>query len=136
MKALDTNVLVRFFLADDPKQLKRVKALLAEQQMFTAPISVMLEVVWVLEGHDFTQQQIGEAFNQLLALPNFKPAHLAELRQALAWYSKGMDFADAVHLALRAEANQMLTFDKDFIKTAKREGLHEAGVDWVAEVAA
>lgn len=134
MKALDTNILVRLFLADDPKQLKRVKALLAEPQMFTAPISVMLETVWVLEGSGYSEVQITQAFSHLLALPHFKPAHLAQLRQALAWYSQGMDFADAVHLALSSEAEQLLTFDRGFIKAAKREGLQKSGVDWVAEV--
>jgi predicted nucleic-acid-binding protein len=135
MKALDTNVLVRLLLADDPKQLEQVQALLSQKQMFTAPVSVMLELVWVLEGRDFDAVQIGAAVDHLLALPNFKPDHLAELRQALTWYSKGMDFADAVHLALSAQAKQLLTFDKAFIKIAKREGLSEAGVPWVAEVA-
>ena len=134
MKALDTNVLVRLLLADDPKQLEQVQALLSQKQIYTAPISVMLELVWVLEGQDFDVLQIGAAFNRLLALPNFKPTHLAELRQALTWYGKGMDFADAVHLALSTEAKQLLTFDKTFIKIAKREGLSEAGVAWVAEV--
>jgi predicted nucleic-acid-binding protein len=134
MRALDTNVLARLLLADDAAQLARVKALMAQKQIFTAPISVMLELVWVLEAHDFDEREIVEAFNQLLALSNFKPANLAELRQALSWYSKGMDFADAVHLAMSDNVDQILTFDKAFIKVAKREGLREAGVDWVAEV--
>jgi predicted nucleic-acid-binding protein len=128
------NVLARLLLADDAAQLARVKALMAQKQIFTAPISVMLELVWVLEAHDFDEREIVEAFNQLLALSNFKPANLAELRQALSWYSKGMDFADAVHLAMSDNAEQILTFDKAFIKVGKREGLREAGVDWVAEV--
>lgn len=134
MKALDTNVLARLLLADDAAQLARVKALMAQKQIYTAPISVMLELVWVLEAHDFDEREIEHAFSNLLALPNFKPAHLAELRQALSWYSKGMDFADAVHLAMSDNASQMLTFDKAFIKAAKREGLREAGVDWVVEL--
>lgn len=134
MKALDTNVLARLLLADDAAQLARVKTLMSQKQIFTAPISVMLELVWVLEAHDFDERDIVQAFNQLLALTNFKPANLAELRQALSWYSKGMDFADAVHLAMSDNAEQILTFDKAFIKAAKSEGLSQTGVDWVAEV--
>lgn len=134
MKALDTNVLAHLLLADDAAQLARVKTLMSQKQIFTAPISVMLELVWVLEAHDFDERDIVQAFNQLLALTNFKPANLAELRQALSWYSKGMDFADAVHLAMSDNAEQILTFDKAFIKVAKREGLSQTGVDWVAEV--
>lgn len=134
MKALDTNVLARLLLADDADQLLRVKTLLAQKQIYTAPVSVMLELVWVLEANDCSADEIEKAINQLLALPNFKPTNLAELRQALDWYGKGMDFADALHLALCSDARQLLTFDKAFIKIAKRAGLSDVGVPWVAEV--
>lgn len=45
-----------------------------------------------------------------------------------------MDFADALHLALRDSAEQILTFDKAFIKISKKQGLTSHGVDWVAGV--
>jgi hypothetical protein len=70
----------------------------------------------------------------LLCLPNFKPANVSEFRQALVWYVEGMDFAEALHLALRGSAKQLLTFDKGFIKSAKRQGLSSAGLDWVVGV--
>jgi predicted nucleic-acid-binding protein len=136
MKSLDTNVLVRLLLGDDAAQLAQVKQLLSQAQQFTSPITVMIELVWVLEAHDYTAEQVQQGLSLLLALPNFKPAHLAELRQALAWYAQGMDFADALHLALRGASPQLLTFDKGFVKLAKKEGLHTQGVDWVAGVAA
>ena len=136
MKSLDTNVLVRLLLGDDAAQLAQVKQLLSQAQQFTSPITVMLELVWVLEAHDYTAEQVQQGLSLLLALPNFKPAHLAELRQALAWYGQGMDFADALHLALRGTSSQLLTFDKGFIKLGKRQGLSTQGTDWVAGVAA
>lgn len=135
MKALDTNVLVRLLLADDAVQLAQVKQLLSQTQQFTSPITVMQELVWVLEAHDYTVAQVQHGMNLLLSLPNFKPAHLAELRQALAWYGQGMDFADALHLVLRGSATQLLTFDKGFIKLGKKQGLNTQGVDWVVGVA-
>jgi predicted nucleic acid-binding protein len=45
-----------------------------------------------------------------------------------------MDFADALHLALRGSANQLLTFDKGFIKLAKKQGLSSEGIDWVSNL--
>jgi len=45
MKALDTNVLARLLLQDDAAQFKRAKALLGSGQVFTAPVTVMLELV-------------------------------------------------------------------------------------------
>ncbi len=134
MKALDTNVLVRLLLADDAAQLTQVKKLLSQTQQFTSPITVMLELVWVLEAHNYTAAQVQHSINLLLALPNYQPAHLAELRQALDWYGTGMDFADALHLALSGSTPQLLTFDKTFIKLAKKQGLRTQGVDWVAAV--
>ncbi len=135
MKALDTNVLVRLLLADDAAQLAQVKRLLSQTQQFTSPITVMQELVWVLEAHDYSAAQVQRGMGLLLSLPNFKPAHLAELQLALEWYGKGMDFADALHLALRGASSQLLTFDKAFIKLGKKQGLTTRGVDWVAGVA-
>lgn len=135
MSTLDTNILVRLLLGDDAAQLAQVKRLLAQPKQFTSSITVMLELVWVLEAHDYSVQEVQHGLNLLLALPNFKPAHLAELRQALAWYAQGMDFADALHLALRDASAQLLTFDKSFIKLAKKQGLSTQGVDWVSSVA-
>ena len=135
MKALDTNVLVRLLLADGAAQLAQVKMLLSQNQQFTSPITVMQELVWVLEAHDYSVAQIQHSLGLLLSLPNFKPAHLTELQLALEWYGKGMDFADALHLALRGASAQLLTFDKAFIKLSKKQSLSTRGVDWVVGVA-
>jgi predicted nucleic-acid-binding protein len=84
MNALDTNVLVRLLLADDASQLAQVKQLLSQPQQFTSPVTVMQELVWVLEANDYTVAQVTHGIDLLLSLPNFKPDHVAELRQALA----------------------------------------------------
>lgn len=123
MKTLDTNVLARLLLADDAGQFSRAKALLAQKQLFTAPATVMLELVWVLEANDCSPKQILKGLDLLLALPNFHPQNADAVRQALAWFAKGMDFADAFHLALCDAQEQLVTFDKRFVKAAAREGL-------------
>ena len=122
MIALDTNVLARLLLADDAAQLARVKTLLGKKQNYTAPITVMLELVWVLEANNCTPPDIEHGINLLLGLANFHPANAQELKQALAWYADGMDFADALHLALSQDAKQFVTFDKKFVKMAKKSG--------------
>ncbi len=135
MKVLDTNVLVRLLLADDKAQFAAAKKLLAQAQQFSSSITVMQELVWVLEAHDYTVKEVQHGLNLLLNLPNFTPEHIAELKQALVWYGDGMDFADALHLALRGSASQLLTFDKGFIKLGKKLGLSTQTVDWVSAVA-
>ncbi len=54
MNALDTNVLIRFLVADDEKQANRVRLLFkraeADQQKLYVPVLVVLEMLWVLES--------------------------------------------------------------------------------------
>ncbi len=119
MITLDTNVLARLLLADDVAQLAKVKTLLEKKQKFTAPTTVLLELVWVLQAHDCSTTEIEHALQLLLRLPNFYPANAPAIEQALTWYTQGLDFADALHLALSEESVQLMSFDKKFVKSAK-----------------
>lgn len=87
MIALDTNLLARLLLRDDARQYARVRHLLAQEQDFTAPVTVMLELVWVLKVNDCSPQDIVRGIRLLLGLPNFKPQQADALRQALQWYA-------------------------------------------------
>lgn len=120
MMALDTNVLARLLLQDDAAQFKRAKALLASDQQFTAPVTVLLELVWVLESNDCPPADIRTAVGLLLDLPNFKPAQAEQVRAALNAYGQGMDFADALHLGLSGSEEALITFDKTFAKKAQK----------------
>ena len=42
--------------------------------------------------------------------------------RALDWTVGGMDFADALHLAKAEGCNAMVTFDRRFVRTAKKHG--------------
>ena len=99
MITLDTNLLARLLLADDKRQHARVVQLLAGTQEFTAPVTALLELVWVLEVNSLAASDIVRGLNLLLGLPNFKPQQADALRQAMAAYAQGLDFADALHLA-------------------------------------
>ncbi len=128
MIALDTNLLARLLLRDDPRQHARVVQLLAGPQEFTAPVSVMLELVWVLEVNDCSTDDIVRGLNLLLGLTNFKPQQVDTLRQALAGYAQGLDFADALHLALSHASQELATFDKTFARKAGKLGWVQAVV--------
>ena len=73
MIALDTNVLARYLLNDDPRQASAAAVLLRKPEVFTAPITVILELVWVLQVNDCSREQITRGLRTLLRLPNFKP---------------------------------------------------------------
>ena len=123
MIALDTNLLTRLLLQDDAAQYKRVKTLFETRQILTTPVTVMLELVWVLESRDIAPSQIAAGLTALIDLPNFKPERLDALREALRRYKAGMGFADALHLALSEGQQKFMTFDKAFVKQGKKLAL-------------
>jgi len=120
MKAVDTNVLARLLLKDDLTQFKKAQALLASDALFTAPVTVMLELVWVLESNNCSPSEICHGLGLLMNLHNFKPAHEHVIRKALTAYGNGLDFADALHLGLSQKEEVFLTFDKSFVKQASQ----------------
>lgn len=118
MIALDTNILARFLLKDDAVQFKQARELLSRQEVYTAPPTVILELVWVLESSDCSRDEVLHGLRALLGLPNFKPKSFEALCLALKWYEAGMDFGDALHLALCDGDQTFVTFDKTFGKIA------------------
>lgn len=58
MIALDTNILARFLLRDDEKQYRTAVSLLQKPQEYTAPPSVVLELVGMLKINDCTREEI------------------------------------------------------------------------------
>ena len=122
MIAVDTNVLARLLLHDDETQYRKAVRLFGDGREYTATPTVMLELVWVLEANDCAPPDIERGIKLLLGLANFKPANAQELKQALVWYADGLDFADALHLALSQDAKQLVTFNKKFAKMAKKSG--------------
>jgi predicted nucleic-acid-binding protein len=119
MIALDTNILARYLLNDSPAQADIAEKLLHGSEVCTAPITVFLELVWVLESCDFELPEIAKSIRLLCGLENFKPQNLDALAYALHWYEGGMDFGDALHLAMSAKESGFRTFDKAFVKAAK-----------------
>jgi predicted nucleic-acid-binding protein len=77
----------------------------------------------VLESYDCTHDEIVQALRMLLGLPNFKPKSFEAICYAVNWYAEGMDFGDALHLALSAGDDAFVTFDKALGKTATQNGL-------------
>jgi predicted nucleic-acid-binding protein len=74
MKALDTNVVVRFLVRDDEHQAKRVyrlfkQAELAKEKLYI-PILVVLELIWVLQSaYDKSRDDVLQALESLRRMP-------------------------------------------------------------------
>lgn len=124
MIAVDTNVLVRYLTNDDPEQARRAVAVLAGADAILVPHTVLLELEWVLRAaYDVPAETIHRSLLQVLGLANVRVEKPQQVASALSWYEHGMDFADALHLALATGANQLVTFDQRFITKATAQGL-------------
>jgi predicted nucleic acid-binding protein len=122
MISVDTNLLARFLLKDDPAQHRRAVAVLKSDEDVLIPVTVMLELAWLLRSRDCTREEILSALRGLLALPRVRSQHEEAVRNALAWSGAGMDLADAFHLALSGKASRFVTFDAALARRAGRLG--------------
>lgn len=117
MKAVDTNVLARFLLNDDPAQTEMASDII-EAGVFV-PITVLLELGWLLQSHyGFDRAYLTAALGALLDIPTIMMADEEEVRQALAAFAKRGDFADHIHLVAAKGAEAFVTFDQRMIGTA------------------
>lgn len=111
MRAVDTNILARFYLRDDAVQGRIAADLLLGGDIFV-PKTVILELEWVLR---YVAEQPGDrvldCLAHLIALPGITVEGHDEIEVALNHSRKGIDFADALHLAASKACSELLTFD-------------------------
>jgi predicted nucleic-acid-binding protein len=123
MKALDTNVLARFFIddADDVQAAKqRPAAVDALAERCFVSVTVLLELEWVMRG--FYELPVRDISRVLRALASIEHVTLEDRDAVLASIDsmdKGLDFADALHLARSSRASAFTTFDQRLAKRAK-----------------
>ena len=119
MRALDTNIVVRYLTGDDPEQSARAKAVTDAGPVFVST-TVLLECDWVLRSvYGFSGEEVAAALYAFAGLPSVSVESPAMLAEALDRAATGMDLADALHLGAAARCDAMLTFDRRFIETAK-----------------
>ena len=118
MLAVDTNILVRFVVKDDPRQAEAARDLLANETTFISS-TVLLETEWVLRSsYRFPKAGVLAALKAICALPGTVLDEPERVRTAIDWADGGMDFADAIHIAGAADCNAFVTFDRSLAKSA------------------
>ncbi len=119
MIAVDTNVLVRYLIGDDPEQARRARAAIEGQDVLVTT-TVLLETAWVLtRGYGQKQAACVDALVAFAGLANVTVENAAMVAQALAWARGGLDIADALHLAQARDCTAFVTFDRALIKGAR-----------------
>lgn len=121
MKGLDTNVLLRYILHDDPDQTRiAINAIeqveQAGRRLFIAA-PVLCELIWTLRSLRFRtgRDRIVEVLEAILEAPVFEIQDRELVRRALEDYRRGpADFSDYLigWQAQSAGCDETLTFDR------------------------
>jgi predicted nucleic-acid-binding protein len=119
--ALDTNVVVRLLVDDDPEQCRRARRLVElaekhEESLWLADI-VLCETVWVLEScYSQPPEAIAPALKRLTRARQVLVQSSDQVAAGLAGYAEGVaDFADLLILehAKAAGCARLATFDRE-----------------------
>ena len=124
MRAVDTIILARYYLHDDPAQAQSAARILAAGDVFV-PKTVMLELEWMLRAvAEQPAGKVADCLAHLIALPGVTIEDHDEVEDALRHCRRGVDFADALHLAASQACSELLTFDdRGYARRATKLGL-------------
>lgn len=127
MRALDTNVLARFFIddTDDPQAARqRPAAMAAVSERAFVSVTVLLELEWVMRGfYELPPKSISRVFRALASIAHITLEDRDAVLEALDAFDKGIDFADALHLTRASRTSGFATFDRRLARRAKALGL-------------
>ena len=131
MIGLDTNVLVRYFAQDEPKQAAAARRLFQDRLTREAPghvnVVTLAQTCWVLKRlYGVGRDELVHVVENLLAAPNIVVERRAQVRKALqAFAASASGFSDCLIAQLNADAGctNTLTFDRGAAKLAGFERL-------------
>lgn len=122
--AVDTNVLVRAVVRDDPAQASVATKVLTDAELIAIALPCLCEFVWVLRRvYDFQHADVAIAIRALLAAANVEMNRPA-VEAGLSVLEAGGDFADAV---IAYEGNWLggeifVSFDKRAVALLAAQG--------------
>jgi predicted nucleic-acid-binding protein len=120
VRAVDTNVLIRFFLDDDNEQAKAARRLLETSELrrepFLVATHVLCELVWVLNtGFRLRKAEVVDILQTIVVSDSFVFEGENLIQRALDRYREGRaDFADYLigEIAVAAGCRDTVTFDR------------------------
>jgi len=121
---IDTSVILRLLMKDDPSKAREVEKLLRESKdkgttLFVLPVAI-LEVVWVAEKvYRLSRETIRELVEAILNTPELRCPLDRVFRQALVTYeTQKIKFADAVmgYWGLEEGFSTVYTYDETDFK--------------------
>jgi len=125
MKALDTNILVRFLFDDDKAQARKVRRLFEQAERtgdrFLVPVPVVLELIWVLSAvHDLSRDEVLEVVELLTQMPILEFEDYDALRDLIRVGASTRARLSDILIGLSARSSgctTTLTFEKGLART-------------------
>lgn len=127
---LDTNILVRYYVSDEPdaatlRQREAARKLIESGRPLAVSKTVILELEWVLRGYyHFPHEDTGKVFAHLLGQPHIRFEDRSAVERAVRNHAAGLDFADALHHASYTDCKSVASFDdRRFARRARKLNL-------------
>ena len=127
MIAVDTNILARFYCddPDDPeaaRQRPRARRVMVESPAIFVPVTVILELEWVMRGfYELQPDLFCATIEHLMGMPHVTVERWEDVKDAVDLHRKGLDFADALHWTASKACARLVTFDdRGFVRRARR----------------
>jgi predicted nucleic-acid-binding protein len=118
LRAVDTNVLARWVLNDDPVQSPIASDVMKGSVWISW--TVLLELGWVLEKPvGLPRQAVAAILLKVLDLDTAEVVRRPQLRWAIERYKSGADWADMMHLVtIGDDADSFATFERKLERRA------------------
>lgn len=122
MIALDTNVLLRILTPSDTGLAERAMVTISREPCFISNV-VVLELMQVLDRvYGATTDALLRTMQMLLNIDHLVFEDEAALHRAAACMQQGMEYSDALVLASATASDALATFDRQFVRSAKKTG--------------
>ena len=117
VKAVDTNVVLRLLITDDPAQTAVAERALADPVLVT--LTVLLETAWVMGSRfGFSRDTIASVLLRFIDRPVVTVEQPMLVRWAIERFRLVGDFADLIHLVSARSATSFATFDRGVARAA------------------
>ena len=112
LTAVDTNIILRDILRDDPVQSVLAAGIMQSGDILIVT-TVLAEIEWVLRSvYKWSRAQINHALVALTSIENVMTEDETRGRWAIARHEEGADFADMLHVANAHNSDRFITFDQ------------------------
>ncbi len=119
MIGLDTNVILRYVVRDDPQQYAQSARLIDKQLTSEEPgfisLVVTTEIVWnLMSNYEFSREDVIRILERLLSIESLTLQNASQISEALAAMRKeSVSFPDALIRALSFQEDCLTTYTFD-----------------------